>query len=81
VILKKMVTADEITEGEEELKEEILEEASKYGNLSVADIDLRVEGNEGVVVLNYKTHEEAQRAFAAMNNRFFGGSTIQAVLE
>merc|ERR1712151_1326339 len=66
---------------DDDLEEEIAEEASKYGTLKKCQIieAMGVADDEAVrVFLQFDTVEAATKAFTDMNGRFFGGRKVKS---
>lgn len=76
VILRDMITAEDVNDSE--LRDEIWEEACKFGKLF--DIEIRLEAGKGVVILKYETQACARGALLAMNKRQFAGNVISAAM-
>jgi hypothetical protein len=77
VLLEGLISVEEISDPE--LKNEISEEARKYGMLEKIHIGLNSSGRATVSLL-YADGESARRAHTAMNGRFFGGRTVKSSL-
>lgn len=80
ILLLNMVSADEV---DDDLQEEVLDEASKFGNL----IDVQVTVNKQAVnekdqveiLCQYESVQDASKALHEFNGRFFGGRIVEAI--
>jgi len=77
-VLENMVTIEDSTDPS--LKEEIAEEAQKFGKLSSIDIYVDPSTKKVKVRLQYEDSQSATKAFNTMNDRFFAGNRISASL-
>lgn len=81
VVLRNMVTAEEI---DDDLEEEITEECSRFGEVSRVVIYQEKQGEEEEaeiivkIFVEFAKGEDADSAKNALNGRWFGGRTIQA---
>lgn len=78
VVLENMVLASEIDDPE--LKEEVIEEASRFGTLT--DITVAVDSLQQVQIqITYSSEDMAKLAMSKLNNRSFAKRTIRAYLK
>jgi RNA recognition motif-containing protein len=77
-ILENMVSIEECSDAT--LKDEIAEEAERFGKLQSIDIYVDPITKTVKVRLQYEDSQSATKAFNAMNNRFFAGNRITASL-
>jgi len=77
-ILENMVSIEECSDAT--LKDEIAEEAERFGKLQSIDIYVDPITKTVKVRLQYEDSQSATKAFNAMNNRFFAGNRIIASL-
>jgi hypothetical protein len=82
--LKKVVVLDDMVPLAEAadpgLKEEIEEETVNFGTLD--DVSIEVVDNSFVrIKLFYARPEDAQKAYKALNGRYFGGKPVRATLQ
>ena len=77
-ILENMVSIEEFSDAT--LKDEIAEEAERFGKLQSIDIYVDPITKTVKVRLQYEDSQSATKAFNAMNNRFFAGNRITASL-
>lgn len=81
VVLRNMVSADEV---DEDLEEEITEECSRFGEVSRVVIYQEKQGEEEdaetivKIFVEFAKVEDAESAKNALHGRWFGGRTIQA---
>lgn len=78
VILEEMILPEDLADPE--LKEEISEEAGKYGSIEKLDISLSASGHQAIVEIIYSDAIQALRACKALNGRGFAGRKIRATL-
>lgn len=85
VELRNVVTKEEVANDEEfeDIKDDMEEEAGKFGKLESVVIPRPrdgpgMEAGIGRVFLKYSTKEEAERAHATMSGRRFGENTVEA---
>lgn len=85
VELRNVASREELVDDEEfeEIREDMEEEAKKFGHLEEVLIarpgEQGMEGAVGKVFLRYGEVEEAERAHATMSGRKFGERTVEAV--
>ena len=83
LLLKNMVTSEEV---DETLQEEIEEECNRYGKVEnviiyqerqseEADAEVKVK-----IFVEFSQHEEVKQAQSALDGRFFGGRTVSAIV-
>ena len=83
LLLKNMVTSEEV---DETLQEEIEEECNRYGKVEnviiyqerqseEADAEVQVK-----IFVEFSQHEEVKQAQSALDGRFFGGRTVSAIV-
>lgn len=77
-ILENMVSIQD--SADPTLKDEIAEEAEKFGKLSTIDIYVDPTTKKVKVRLQYEESQSATKAFNTMNDRFFAGNRISASL-
>eukprot|EP00922_Rhytidocystis_sp_ex-Travisia-forbesii_P061053 GHVS01090546.1.p1 GENE.GHVS01090546.1~~GHVS01090546.1.p1 ORF type:complete len:589 (+),score=135.07 GHVS01090546.1:419-2185(+) len=71
IMLCNMVTMEEV---DEELKDEVQEECSKYG--AVTNVYIQLEGSTVKIFVSFATPQDAQSAVSKLNKRWFGGRQI-----
>lgn len=79
VILENMVSVEEAEDPD--FKEEVEDEAVKFGELSTS-VEIVIDSSSKTVkvLLRYKNSRNARRSFKAMNGRTFGTNTVKALL-
>lgn len=81
VILKHMFTLEELKEDPGallEIKEDIRDECSKLG--TVTNVVLYDEEEDGIVKVNFKDADAAEKCILTMHGRMFDGRTVEAYL-
>lgn len=78
VILEDMVTIEDTKDPD--LKDEIGEEARKYGEVESIDISISANEKEAVVRIVYVAPSQAARACKALHGRGFAGRKIRATI-
>jgi RNA recognition motif. (a.k.a. RRM, RBD, or RNP domain) len=76
VLLEDMITLDDAKDPD--LKDEILEEVSNYGD--VEDVQISIKTTAANVIVKYKATDDANKACQALNGRYFAGRKVRATL-
>lgn len=77
VVLRNMISADEINDPE--LEQELCQELEKFGIVRSLDFSVQPADNKADVLVYFDTEESASEARQSLNGRYFGGNQIEAV--